>query len=242
MTPASMGFMGFSSDFLVGVFTVVLIDIVLAGDNAVVIAMAAKSLPKDKRRLAIIFGAGLAVLLRIALTVFAAQLLQISLVKLVGGLLIIWIGVKLLVVDDPSEKTQHAVGNLWTAIWIIIVADVTMSMDNILALAGASKGDPFLLLFGLLLSIPLVVGASGLLANLMDRYPVIIYLGAAVLGKVGAELIMGDPLVVDRLHPSTAVEYLVQACFAVGVIVVARIIRLYLNRKRPEKIEPPEAP
>jgi YjbE family integral membrane protein len=237
-----MGFMGFSSDFLVGVFSVVLIDIVLAGDNAVVIAMAAKSLPKDKRRLAIIFGAGLAVLLRIALTVFAAQLLQISLVKLVGGLLIIWIGVKLLVVDDPREETQHAVGNLWTAIWIIVVADVTMSMDNVLALAGASKGDPFLLLFGLILSIPLVVGASGLLANLMDRYAVIIYLGAAVLGKVGAELIMGDPLVADQLHPSTAVEYLVQACFAVGVIVVARIIRLHLNRKRPEKIEPPEAP
>lgn len=242
MTLASAGFMGFSSDFLVGVFSVVLIDIVLAGDNAVVIAMAAKSLPKDKRRLAIIFGAGLAVLLRIALTVFAAQLLQISLVKLVGGLLIIWIGVKLLVVDDPREETQHAVGNLWTAIWIIVVADVTMSMDNVLALAGASKGDPFLLLFGLILSIPLVVGASGLLANLMDRYPVIIYLGAAVLGKVGAELIMGDPLVADRFHPSTAVEYLVQACFAVGVIVVARIIRLYLNRKRPERIEPPEAP
>ena len=101
--------MGLSSDFLVGVFTVVLIDIVLAGDNAVVIAMAAKSLPQDKRRRAIIFGAGLAVLLRIVLTVFAAQLLQISLVKLVGGLLIIWIGVKLLVVDDPREETTQAV-------------------------------------------------------------------------------------------------------------------------------------
>lgn len=237
-----MGFMGLSTDFLVGVSTVVLIDIVLAGDNAVVIAMAAKSLPKDKRRLAIIFGAGLAVLLRIALTVFAAQLLQTSLVKLVGGLLIIWIGVKLLVVDDPREKTTHAGGNLWTAIWIIVVADVTMSMDNVLALAGASKGDPFLLLFGLILSIPLVVGASGLLSKLMDRYPVIIYLGAAVLGQVGAELIMSDPLVADRLRLSTAVEYLVQACFAVGVIVAATIIRLYLKRKRPERIETPEAP
>lgn len=234
--------MGFSSDFLVGVFTVVLIDIVLAGDNAVVIAMAAKSLPQDKRRLAIIFGAGLAVLLRIVLTVFAAQLLQISLVKLIGGLLIVWIGVKLLVVDDSREETTHAGANLWTAIWIIIVADVTMSMDNVLALAGASKGDPFLLLFGLILSIPLVVGASGLLSNLMDRYPVIIYLGAAVLGQVGAELIMGDPLVAERLRLSTAVEYVVQACFAVGVIVAARIIRLYLKRKRPERIVPPATP
>jgi YjbE family integral membrane protein len=233
---------GFSSDFFFGIMTVVLIDIVLAGDNAVVIAMAAKSLPQDKRRLAIIFGALLAVVLRIALTVFAAQLLQISLVKLVGGLLIIWIGVKLLVVDDSREETTQAPGNLWTAIWIIIVADVTMSMDNILALAGASKGDPFLLLFGLILSIPLVVGASGLLSKLMDRYPVIIYLGAAVLGQVGAELIMGDPLVADRFHPATAVEYLVQACFAVGVIVAARIIRVYLKRKEPERIEPSEAP
>jgi YjbE family integral membrane protein len=239
LTSASIGF---SPDFLAGVFTVVLIDIVLAGDNAVVIAMAAKSLPQDKRRLAIIFGAGLAVLLRIVLTVFAAQLLQISLVKLVGGLLIIWIGVKLLVVDDSREETTHAGGNLWTAVWIIIVADVTMSMDNVLALAGASKGDPFLLLFGLILSIPLVVGASGLLSNLMDRYPVIIYLGAAVLGKVGAELIMGDPLVADRLRLSTAAEYVVQACFAIGVIVAARIIRLYLMRKPPEGILPRATP
>jgi YjbE family integral membrane protein len=176
------------------------------------------------------------------LTVFAAQLLQISLVKLIGGLLIVWIGVKLLVVDDPREETTQASGSLWTAVWVIIVADVTMSMDNVLALAGASKGDPFLLLFGLILSIPLVVGASGLLSNLMDRYPVIIYLGAAVLGKVGAELIMGDPLVASRFHPSTAVEYLVQACFAIGVIVAARIIRLYLMRKPPEGIVPRATP
>jgi YjbE family integral membrane protein len=226
--------MGLSSEFIAGVITVVLIDIVLAGDNAVVIAMAAKSLPQDKRRLAIIFGSLLAVLLRIALTVFAAQLLQISLAKLIGGLLIIWIGVKLLVVADPQEEKPDAARNLRTAIWIIIVADVTMSMDNVLALAGASKGDPFLLLFGLILSIPLVVGASSLLANLMDRYPVIIYLGAAVLGKVGAELIIGDPLVAQWFHPSTAVEYLAQACFAIGVIVAASVIRRYLRRKRPK--------
>lgn len=231
--------MGLSTDFLVGVFTVVLIDIVLAGDNAVVIAIAAKNLPLDKRRQAIVFGSLLAVLLRIALTVFAAQLLQISLVKLVGGLLIIWIGVKLLVVDDPREETERAPATLWTAVWIIIVADVTMSMDNVLALAGASKGDPFLLLFGLILSIPLVVGASGLLANLMDRYPVIIYLGAALLGKVGAELIMGDPLVAARFHVSAAVEYLVQASLAAGVIVAARIILLYLRRKREQGMKTP---
>ncbi len=231
--------MGLSTDFLVGVLTVVLIDIVLAGDNAVVIAIAAKNLPLDKRRKAIVFGSLLAVLLRIALTVFAAQLLQLSLVKLVGGLLIIWIGVKLLVVDDPREDTERAPVTLWTAVWIIIVADVTMSLDNVLALAGASKGDPFLLLFGLILSIPLVAGASGLLANLMDRYPAIIYLGAAVLGKVGAELIMGDPLVVERFQPSTVVEYLVQACFAAGVIVAARIVLLYLRRKREKGMKTP---
>jgi YjbE family integral membrane protein len=242
LTSASMGFMGLSSEFIAGVFSIVIIDIVLAGDNAVVIAMAAKSLPKDKRRLAIVFGSLLAVALRIVLTVFAAQLLQISLVKLVGGLLIIWIGVKLLVVDDPHQAAPHAAGSLLTAIWIIIVADVTMSLDNVLALAGASKGDPFLLIFGLILSIPLVVGASGLLANLMDRYPVIIYLGAAVLGKVGAELIMGDPLVTPWFHPTKAVAYFVQACFAVGVIVAARIILLYMKRKGPKRMEPPEAP
>jgi YjbE family integral membrane protein len=235
-----MGFMGLSSEFIAGVFAIVVIDIVLAGDNAVVIAMAAKSLPQDKRRFAIVFGSLLAVALRIALTVFAAQLLQISLVKLVGGILIVWIGVKLLVIDDPHEAAPHAAGTLWAAVWIIIVADVTMSLDNVLALAGASEGDPFLLLFGLILSIPLVVGASGLLADLMDKYPVIIYLGAAVLGKVGAELIMGDPLVARWFHPSTAVEYFVQACFAGGVIVAARIILLYLKRKEPKRIKSTE--
>lgn len=213
----------YSWEFLVGICSVILIDIVLAGDNAVVIAMAVKTLPSDKRRLTIIFGAGLAVLLRVILTFFAAQLLQFSYVKFIGGLLILWIAVKLLVQDAHVDELKSHPQAFWQAIWIIVVADATMSLDNVLALAGASKGNLFLLLFGLALSIPLVVFASSILAQLMDRYPIIIYIGAAVLGKVGGELLVTDPMFEDVFHLSAGEHYAVEAFFAAGVIVAARI-------------------
>ena len=170
-------------ELFLDVFSIFIIDLVLAGDNAVVIALAVKSLPKRKRLLGIAFGAGFAVVLRILLTVFAAQLLQISYLKLIGGVLIFWIALKLLIQDIEAEETGREGTNILNAIWIIMVADITMSTDNILALAGASKGNLFLLLFGLGLSIPLVVFGSTLLSRLMDKYPIIIYLGAAVTGK-----------------------------------------------------------
>jgi len=211
--------------------------LVLAGDNAVVIALAVKSLPKAKRTLGIIFGAGLAVALRVVLTVFVAQLLQISYVKLVGGLLILLIAVKLLIQDDSQEDLNHRPVTLWSAVWVIIAADVTMSTDNVLALAGASKGDPFLLIFGLILSVPLVVGTSSILSRLMDKFPILIYMGAALLGKVGGEMIMEDPFVSNLVRPSPSGVYFVEALFAVGVILAAR---LYIGRVRarsPEETE-----
>jgi YjbE family integral membrane protein len=231
--------------FISGLITVVLIDLVLAGDNAVVIAMAVRSLPQQKRFWGICFGAGLAVALRIILTVFAAQLLQVTFVKLIGGILILWIAVKLLVEDPPQDEGQAEAKNLWQAVWIITVADVTMSTDNVLALAGASKGDVFLLLFGLGLSIPLVVGGSALLTKLMDRYPLIIYAGAAILGKVGGELIMTDSAVVGFIAPSAALQYVTEALAAIGVIIVARIYRGWSkgrasDRDRLSGTEPPQ--
>src|SRR5512137_3005989 len=167
-----LGTMSFDAAFFSALASIVLIDLILAGDNAVVIAMAVRSLPREHRRRGIVLGSAAAVLLRVVATFFVAQLLRAPYVKLLGGLLIGWIAIKL-----------------------FVVADITMALDNMLAVGGASHGDIFLLLFGLALSIPFVVFTSGLLSLLMDRYPVIVYLGAAVLGKVSAEMILTDPVV-----------------------------------------------
>ncbi len=188
--------------FFFGIVNIVVIDLILAGDNAVVIAMAVRSLPRAQRQWGIILGAGAAVLLRVVLTFFVAQLLEIQFLKLAGGVLITWIAVKLFVEGAPEQADQEA-KTLLQAMWLIMVADITMSTDNVLAVAGASHGNLFLLLFGLALSIPFVVFTSNLLSMLMDRYPIIIYIGAAVLGRVAGEMIFTDPWVVGWLSPAT---------------------------------------
>ena len=179
--------------FLLGILNIVIIDLILAGDNAVVIAMAVRSLPRRQRRWGIMLGAGAAVVLRVVLTFFVAQLLEISFIKLAGGVLIAWIAVKLFLEGAPEQEDREA-RTLWQAMRLIVIADITMSTDNVLAVAGASHGNLFLLIFGLALSIPFVVFTSNLLAMLMDRYPIIIYLGAAVLGRVAGEMIFTDPV------------------------------------------------
>lgn len=203
------------------ILSIVLIDIVLAGDNAVVIALAVRRLQPKQRLVGIAIGAGVAVALRVALTFVAAQLLAINYVKLAGGVLILWIGVKLLLDNTGEELHGREASGLWQAVWLILIADVTMSLDNVLAVAGASKGSLALLLFGLGLSIPLVVFTSNLLAKLMDRYPLIIYLGSAILGKVGGEMIMTDRLVADTLHPSAWLVHVVEWSLAAGVVLTA---------------------
>ena len=209
--------------FFAGVINIVIIDIILAGDNAVVIAMAVRSLPREQRRKGILLGSGAAVLLRVLATFFVSQMLRIPFIKLVGGALILWIAVKLFVEGSPEEGGDKQAANLWQAVRIIVIADITMSLDNMLAVAGASHGNMFLLLFGLGLSIPLVVLTSNLLSMLMDRYPFILYLGAAVLGKVGGEMMITDPVVVVWLHPRKGVVYAVEAFFALAVLVVGKM-------------------
>jgi YjbE family integral membrane protein len=216
--------------FFVGIFNIVIIDIILAGDNAVVIAMAVRSLPRRQRLLGIVLGAGAAVLLRVALTFFVAQLLDIRFIKLIGGLLILWIAVKLFVEGAPEQVDREA-KTLLQAMWLIVVADITMSTDNVLAVAGASHGNFFLLLFGLALSIPLVVFTSNLLSLLMDRYPIIIYLGAAVLGRVGAEMIFTDPWLVALTAPPNWFKYTMEAVFAIGVILAGKAWLWYTFRR-----------
>ena len=159
-------------EWFLAIFNIVWIDIVLAGDNAVVIALAVRGLPPRQRLTGIILGAGAAVILRVALTFVATQLLLVKYVQLVGGLLIIWIAFKLLKQNEGGEDDGKSGANgLWQAVWMILVADITMSLDNVLAVAGAARGHFGLLLFGLALSIPLVVFASNFISCLLYTSP-----------------------------------------------------------------------
>jgi len=210
--------------FLLSGLSIVLIDLLLAGDNALVIAMAVRSLPERERRIGIIGGAGAAVLLRVALTAVAARLLTVEYLQIAGGLLILWIALKVLIDASTPPDSAAAPKRFWQAIWYIVVADLTMSADNVLAIAGASKGNIWLILFGLALSIPFIVASSTLLSRLMDRYPWLMYLGSGILGKVGGEMILTDPLVVRLWHPSDLLRYSVEAVLVVSVIVIGKLI------------------
>ena len=217
------GSISFDWQFFSALSSIVIIDLILAGDNAVVIAMAVRSLPHEQRKKGIFYGAGAAVLLRVIATFFVSQLLTISFIKLIGGILILWIAVKLFMEGVPEDKMNKEAATISQAIKIIVVADITMATDNMLAVGGASHGNLFLLIFGLGLSIPLVVFTSNLLSILMDKYPLIIYIGAAVLGKVGGEMIITDPFTVNILNPGKLLIYSVEAVFAVGVIIAGKL-------------------
>jgi YjbE family integral membrane protein len=171
------------------------------------------------------------VALRVVLTAAAARLLMFPYIQLAGGLLILWIAVKVMVDAGDPPDAAPAPRKLAQAVWYIVVADLTMSTDNVLAVAGASNGNWRLILFGLGLSIPFVVFAANLLAALMDRYPALIYLGAAILGQVGGDLILKDPFAVRTMHPSNAVRWGVEAALAVGVVIAGKLISAAMARR-----------
>jgi YjbE family integral membrane protein len=217
--------------FIVAGLQLVLIDLVLAGDNALVIAMAVRSLPAEQRRAGTALGAAFAVALRVGLTALAARLLDVPFVRLAGGLMILWIALKVMVdAGDPPDASPSP-RRLLQAIWYIVVADITMSLDNILAIAAASKGNVPLLIFGLGLSIPLVVFAANLLSTLMDRYPALIYIGAAILGKVGGELLLTDPAVSGVVHFAAWQQYAVEAALAAAVVIGGKALAGARRRK-----------
>jgi YjbE family integral membrane protein len=178
--------------FWIGLAKIIGVNVVLSGDNAVVIALAARSLPPRQQKQAILWGAGAAVILRIILTVFAVALLSLPWLKIVGSLLLFWIGIKLLVPEE-DEADISASDNLMVAIRTILVADLVMSLDNVIAVAAAAGGSLTLLILGLAISIPLVVFGATLLVNLMERFPVIITIGAALIGMVAGEMLVTDP-------------------------------------------------
>ncbi len=219
----SFGSFSFTWSFISSFLMIVLIDLVLAGDNAVVIAMAVRNLSPKQRKIGILLGAGGAVILRICLTIIVAQLIHIKGLKFCGGVLIMWIALKLFIEGAPEEGARKEAKTIWQAMITIMIADIVMSLDNMLAVAGASHGNNFLILFGLVLSIPFVVFTSNLLSKLMDRFPIIVYLGAMVLGKVAGEMIITDPYLQSFLHTGKTTQYIVEAVGAVAVVVIGKL-------------------
>ena len=185
--------------FWIGLAKIIGVNVVLSGDNAVVIALAARSLPPRQQKLAILYGAGAAVVLRVVLTVFAVALLALPYLKIAGSLLLFWIGIKLLVPEDGDENIK-ASEYLLAAIKTILIADLVMSLDNVIAVAAAAGGSITLLVLGLAISIPLVIFGAALLVTLMERYPVIITIGAALIGMVAGEMLVTDPVALEWMQ------------------------------------------
>ena len=180
-----------SQAFWIGLLKIIGVNIILSGDNAVVIALAARSLPAKQQKQAVFWGAGAAVVLRVILTIFAAALLTLPWLKIIGSLLLFWIGVKLLIPEEDDAEIE-ASEHLITAIKTILIADLVMSLDNVIAVAAAAGGSVVLLILGLAISIPLVIFGATLLIKLMERFPVIITAGAGLIGWVAGEMLVAD--------------------------------------------------
>jgi YjbE family integral membrane protein len=178
--------------FFVALMQIMMVNIVLSGDNAVVIALAARNLPARQQKRAVLWGCGGAILLRILLTVVAVALLQIPFLQFCGALLLVWIAIKLLTEEDESEGHHHAHDNMFGAVKTILIADLVMSLDNTLAIAGVAKGNWTLLIVGLVLSIPLIVFGSTVIMKLIDRFPLIVYVGAGLIAYTAGEMIDSD--------------------------------------------------
>ncbi len=212
-----------STEFWIALMQIIGINIVLSGDNAVVIALAARSLPPGQQRKAIVWGSGAAVAMRIVLTIVAVELLRLPYLKLAGAALLLWIAVQLLLPEEEGHGPAVAGSTLMGAIRTILLADLVMSLDNVIGVAAAAKGSTTLLVLGLAISIPLVVFASTLLLTLMGRFPVIVTLGAALLGWVAGDMVLSDPAVRTWVEAQTSVlHYAVPALGAIAVVLIGK--------------------
>jgi YjbE family integral membrane protein len=226
-----------TAHFWAGLMAIIGVNIVLSGDNAVVIALAARSLPPKQQKAAIFWGSGAAILMRIVLTIVAVELLRLPYLKLVGSALLLWIAVGLLLPEDEHEEGGPETGNLMAAIRTILIADLVMSLDNVIAVAAAAKGSMTLLILGLGISIPLVIFGSTLLVKVMDRFPIIITLGAALLGWVAGDMAVSDPAVKDWVDANAS--WLHTAAPAAGAIVVVAVGKWLARRAEArEEAEP----
>jgi YjbE family integral membrane protein len=222
-------------EFWIGLLKIIWVNLLLSGDNAVVIALAARSLPPKQQKQAILWGSGAAILLRIILTVFAVALLGFPYLKLVGGALLVWIGIQLLVPDDGDEEMQSS-DNLMVAIRTILIADLVMSLDNVIAVAAAAETSPpnaklVLLILGLAISIPIVIFGATLLLKVMERYPIIITIGAGLLGWIAGEMMVTDPAVKDWVELNAGwLEHWMIAPIVGAAIVI--IVGMSIARRR----------
>ena len=210
--------------FWVGLLKIIWINIILSGDNAVVIALAARSLPPAQQKKAVLFGSGAAVVLRIVLTVVAVQLLALPYLQIVGGLLLLWIGTQLLGDGDEGEGESKEYGSLMAAVRTILIADLVMSLDNVIAVAAAAKGSTVLLILGLAISIPLVIFGSTLMIRLMERFPIVVTFGAALIGWVGGETIISDNVLAPMMEELHWLHYAGPALGAALVLGIGTLL------------------
>jgi YjbE family integral membrane protein len=217
-----------SPAFWTALGSIILANVVLSGDNAVVIALAARSLPRHQQTKAVFWGSGAAIVLRILLTLIAVEMLKWPYLKIVGALLLLYIGISLLSEDGEDETGHKEVVTMMAAIRTILVADLVMSLDNVLAVAAAANGNTLLLVIGLAVSIPLIVFGSTLLIKVMERFPIIITLGAALLGFLAGEMLLTDPAVTLRFGESP--PGIVNSAGAIGAAIVVSV-GLWLQRR-----------
>jgi YjbE family integral membrane protein len=215
--------MSFDAQFWVALLQIIGVNIILSGDNAVVIALACRALPPRQQKLGIAFGASAAVVLRVILTLFIAYLLTIPYLNIAGGLLLLWIGYRLMVQEDEDAAVDSA-SSLIAAIRIVVIADLVMSLDNVIAVAAAAHGNILLLVLGLVISVPLVVYGATLLIALIRRFPVIVPGGAALIGYVGGEILLTDPMLAPWVDAHAHwLRDLLPLLAAVGVVLIGRI-------------------
>ncbi len=219
----------FTPVFLLAVGQIIMIDILLGGDNAVVIALACRKLPDAQRTKGIIWGTAGAIALRVILIFFALALLQVPFLKLIGAALLIWIGVKLLVPEDDDHSSVEGSDRLWAAVKTVIVADLVMSIDNVIAIAGAAEnvgGDHklTLVIFGLLVSIPIIVAGSQIVIKLMDRFPFVITAGGMLLGWIAGTMAVSDPSIVAYVPGTDTFRYVCGGLGALLVLVVGKFL------------------
>ena len=229
----------FSGAWWAALGSIILANIVLSGDNAVVIAMAARRLPDGQRQKAVFWGSAAAIVMRIILTLIAVQLLQLPYLKIVGAFLLVYIGVQLMAEGDEDEAEDgHKEGKdgMMAAVRTILIADLVMSLDNVIAVAAAAHGSTLLLIIGLAMSIPLVIFGSTLLLKVIERFPIIVWLGAALLGFIAGEIVVEDPVLVDTLKNLAASLSVPQSQLAVfsgiaGAVLVVVIGKILLMRR-----------
>ncbi len=218
-------------EFWVALGTIIWVNILLSGDNAVVVALAARSLPPKQQRQAILWGSGAAIVMRIVLTVVAARLLQFPLIKIIGAVLLLYIGVTLLLPeDDGGADSGGGHSSMASAIRTILIADLVMSLDNVIAVAAAAHGSFVLLVIGLATSIPIVIFGSTLLIKVIERFPIIVWAGAGLLGYIAGEIIIEDPLLSDRLDHLAEAWHTTHHGFAVGLGVIGAVLVILMGK------------